>query len=208
MKKPNYIFETNVSNKDARSDIPKIMVAHTTEGPNKKGLDDVKGISSYFDNPSVQASSTIVTDGEGNTARLMPDSAKPWTQASYNSVSLSIENIGYASTTRNEWFKLYHNQLKANAYQFAYWSHLHKIPLRRAVTLFGGVQRTGIASHKQLGSYGGGHSDPGRGYPFKYVIWLARYYKLKATRPNSKAFRKAKKKVNNIRKHYRIAPVK
>ena len=198
----------NVSNQSARTDSIKILVLHTTEGPNSKGLGDLKGIASYFDNPSVEASSTIVVDGEGFSARLMSDSAKPWTQASYNSVSLSIENIGYASTSKEDWFDKYHNQLATNAKWLAFWSDKYGIPLRKAITLSGGVQRTGVATHSQLGQYGGGHSDPGSGYPLKYILKLARYHKLKANAPNSKKFKRAKNSVNKIRKHYGIEEVK
>lgn len=202
VQEPKVRVRENVANQSARSDAPKILVIHTTEGPNSKGLGDLQGIAAYFDNPSVQASSTIVVDGEGHSARLMSDQAKPWTQASYNSVSLSIENIGYAATTREDWFKNYHNQLATNAKWLAYWSDEWDIPLRKAITISGGVQRTGVASHKQLGQYGGGHVDPGAGYPINYVIKLARYHKLKAKAPNSKRFKRARNKVNKIRKHY------
>lgn len=204
VKEPHHKVNMNVVNQSARTDSIKIMVKHTTEGPNSKGLGDLKGLSDYFNIPSVQASSTIVVDGEGFSARLMSDSAKPWTQSSYNSVSLSIENIGYAATDKEDWFENYHNQLATDAKQFAYWSEEHGIPLRRAITISGGVQRTGVATHKQLGQYGGGHVDPGNGYPLKYVIWLARYHKLKAIAPKSRKFRKAKRQVNRIRKHYGI----
>jgi len=204
VKEPKHEVHANVVNQSQRTDTIKLLVIHTTEGPNKPGVSDVQGVADYFDNPAVEASSTIVVDGEGLSGRLMSDSAKPWTQASYNSQSLSIENIGYAATTRDDWFNKYHPQLVTNARQLAYWSDTHGIPLRRAITKLGGVQRSGVASHKQLGSYGGGHVDPGSGYPFRYVIWLARYYKLKDTKPNSRAFKKARKKVNGIRKHYGI----
>lgn len=204
MKQPKVEFRTDVVNRSSRNGSIKLMVIHTAEYPNKKGIDDLKWIANFFNTPSVQASSTIATDGQGNTARLMSDSAKPWTQSAYNSASLSIENIGYMKTTKDEWFKKYHDQLKANAKWIAYWSDKHDIPIRRAWTVGGGIQRSGVATHKQLGAAGGGHGDPGRGYPAGYVIKLARYYKLKEKRPNSDEFLRAKRQVNKIRKNYGI----
>lgn len=202
MKQPKVEFRKNVVNQSDRTDAIKLLVIHTAEYPNKEGIDDLKWIADFFDQTSTQASSTIATDGQGNTVRLMSDSAKPWTQASYNSQSLSVENIGYASTTKEEWFKKYHAQLAENARWIAYWSVKHDIPIRRAWTRLGGVQRTGVATHKQLGSHGGGHGDPGSGYPIRYVMKLARYYKLKEKAPRSKSFQKAKRQTNKIRKHY------
>ena len=208
VSQPKTVINASVANQSVRSGYPKILVIHTTEGPNSKGTGDLKGIASYFDRPEVEASSTIVVDGEGFSGRLMPDSSKPWTQASYNSVSLSIENIGYAATSKEDWFNKYHNQLETNAAWLAYWSDEWEIPLRRAITLSGGVQRSGVATHKQLGQYGGGHVDPGQGFPLKYILKLARYYKLKAKAPNSKRFKAARNSVNKIRRYYGIEEVK
>lgn len=208
VKQPKAKINRNVSNQSVRTDRIKLLVIHTTEGPNRDGLGDLEGLADYFDSPKSQVSSTVAIDGEGFSARLMPDASKPWTQASYNSVSLSIENIGYSATTRDEWFKKYPRQLAANSRWLAYWSDKHKIPLRRAVTLSGGVQKNGVATHKQLGVYGGNHGDPGRGYPIKYVLLLARYIKLKAKNPKSAKFKRVRKKVNRIRKHYNLKPLK
>lgn len=208
MRQPTTKLKTNVVNQSTRTAPIKLIVIHTAEYPNKPGIADLEWIADFFDNPSVQASSTIATDGQGNTARLMSDKAKPWTQAAYNSYSLSVENIGYSRTTREEWFDKYHKQLAANAKWIAYWSIKHKIPIRRAWTVGGGIQRSGVATHKQLGAAGGGHGDPGRGYPIKYVMKLARYYKLKSERPDSDAFKRARRQVNKIRKYYGINPVK
>ena len=205
---PSIEYRTNVNNQSTRSGKIKLLPIHTTESPNRSGIADIRGIAEYFDTPSVGASSTLVIDGAGSTGRLMRDRAKPWTQAAYNSYSLSIENIGYSSTTRKEWLKSYPHQLAANAKWLAYWSDKHQIPLRRAVTINGGVQRTGVATHKQLGSYGGNHGDPGQGFPIDYLIKLARYFKLRQTKPNSWKFRRARKQVNKIRKYWGLKELK
>lgn len=193
-----------VGNRSSRSGVvPKLIVLHTTEGHNRPGVSDLEGLASWFDNPAAQASSHIGNDAEGNDVRMVPDEEKAWTQANYNSLSLSIEQVGFAATNRDDWFREASHQLANSARWIAYWSTKYGIPIRRAWTVAGGVQRSGVASHKQLGSAGGGHYDPGTGYPFKYVLLLARFFQLQTTRHRGDAgLEKARRRVNRIRKHY------
>ena len=190
----------NVANQSARSAGGiSLIVLHTTEGHNRPGVGDLVDLANFFDNPAVEASSHVANDAEGHDARMVPDHRKAWTQSGYNSASLSIEQIGFAATTKAEWFKHAPHQLANTAKWIAYWHEEHDIPIRRAITLAGGIQRSGVASHKQLGSAGGGHVDPGGAYPMRYVLWLARYF---AAKPGSQARAKARRVANRIRKHY------
>lgn len=209
MSPANPTFTRFVRNQSSRDGaVPKLIVLHTTESHNRPGVSDLESLASFFDNPAVQASSHIANDAEGNDCRMVPDQMKAWTQANYNPVCLSIEQIGFAATTRDEWFQNASHQLANSARWIAHWSIARGIPIRRAVTLFGGVQRSGVASHKQLGSTGGGHVDPGSGYPFKYVLLLARFFRLQQTRKKGDAgLEKARRKVNRIRKHYGLKEV-
>ena len=184
-----------------------LIVLHTTEGHNVSGLNDLKGLGSWFDNPSAQASSHVGNDAEGHDARYVPDHDKAWTQASYNRVALSIEQIGFASTNRKEWFSKARHQLANTAKWIAYWSKTHHVPIRRAWTRNGYVIRSGIATHKQLGVAGGGHHDPGTAYPMQYVLWFARYFKEKEAGRNGFRFKRARNKTNKIRKHYGLKPL-
>ena len=199
--------EFNVANQSDRTADPRIIVLHTTQGHNRPGLSDLQGLASYFDNPANQVSSHVANDAEGHDARFVPDHRKAWTCAAYNSLSLNIEQIGFARpgtpAGRRAWFDEAAHQLANTARWIAYWSRYHGIPIRRAVTIAGGVQRSGVASHSQLGSAGGGHSNPGSSYPMNYVLWLARYFKLRELgRTDSRAFKRARRKANRIRRHY------
>lgn len=197
-----------VGNRSSRGGVrPSLIVLHSTESHNRPGVSDLEGLASFFDGP-VQASSHIANDAEGNDIRMVPDEEKAWTQANYNPSSLSIEQIGFAATTRDEWYRGASRQLANSARWIAYWSLKHGIPIRRAWTVAGGIQRSGVASHRQLGASGGGHTDPGTGYPFKYVLLLARFFRLKETRAKGDAdLEKARRKVNKIRNHYGLKPV-
>jgi hypothetical protein len=190
----------NRSSRDGRD--PGLIVLHTTEGTNRTGITDLAGLAAFFDNPAVQASSHVANDGEGHDARLVPDREKAWTCSNDNSFTLNIEQIGFASTSRRDWFKQYSHQLANTARWIAYWSEKWDIPIRRGIAPAGILIRKGVASHKQLGILGGGHWDPGPSYPMRYVLALARYLKLKEKRPQSGECDRARHKVNRIRRNY------
>lgn len=141
------------------------MVLHTSEGGGT-----ALGLRDYFNQSGVEASSHKAVDQTGDSVTMVPDSEKAWTQAAYNPGSLSIEQIGYASTTHDQWVRGHHNQLCRVARILAGWSIAHDIPLRNSVA-------HGVCQHKDLGAEGGGHSDCGPGYPMKYVLHWARYFR-------------------------------
>lgn len=190
----------NRSSRDGRR--PELIVIHTTEGTNRPGITDLSGLVSFFDQASTQASSHVANDGEGHDARLVPDTEKAWTCSNDNAFTLNLEQVGFASTTREQWFKLYSHQLANTARWAAYWSERWDIPLRRGVAPAGILIRKGVASHKQLGIRGGGHWDPGPSYPMRYVLLMARYYVLKEKRPHSLDYDKVVRKLNRIRRRY------
>jgi N-acetylmuramoyl-L-alanine amidase-like protein len=155
----------NVRNQSSRNGVkPRIMVLHTTESHNRPGVGDLQGLASWFDNPAAQASSHIGNDAEGNDIRMVPDDAKAWTQAAYNSIALSIEQIGHAS--QSSWPRA---QLENTARWLAHWSRKYDIPLVRSTA-------RGVCQHKDLGAAGGGHHDCGPNYPLADVLRMARAF--------------------------------
>jgi hypothetical protein len=171
---PRPDLRTNVRNQSSRGGArPRLIVIHTTESVNRRGVTDIRGIVAWFNSSRSQASSHVVNDGEGRDARLVPDSRKAWTQGAFNAVALSIEQVGRASTSRSTWLRSYRRQLDNTALWIAYWSRTHGIPVRRGATRGCGVVRSGVVSHNQLGC-GNTHTDPGPGYPWDYVLRRAR----------------------------------
>lgn len=148
----------------------QLIVLHDTEGANIKGVSDLKGLGDWFDKPAAQASAHVGVDAEGHSARFVDDASKAWHVAFYNSVSLGVEQVGFA--TQRSWPNA---QVEEVARWIARWADLHNIPIRKGkVSSDGRVLRSGVVLHSQLGSLGGGHHDPGKHYPFKQVLRLAR----------------------------------
>lgn len=174
--RPNVVISEGVSNQSTRDAVPtNLIVLHSTESHNRPGNADLAAIVGWFDNPEAEASAHVIVDADGNSARCVGDGSKAWSCRDYNSASLNIEQIGFASQGGRVWR---HNwkELRETARWIAQWSlHFH-IPIRRGIAEGGGVVRSGIVTHKQLGLFGGGHVDPG-GYPVKRVLTLARLYK-------------------------------
>lgn len=197
-----------VANHSSRDGVrPGMIVIHTTEGADHKGIVDLSGLGSFFDQSSVQASSHVANDKEGNDARFVRDGDKAWTCSEDNPFTLNIEQIAFARTARHDWYEDRWRQLDNTARWIAYWSEKYDIPIRRGVAPAGILLRKGVASHKQLGISGGGHWDPGPGFPMKYVLLRARLTVARAKNPRSRSARLLTRRVNRIRKHYGLPAV-
>jgi N-acetylmuramoyl-L-alanine amidase len=160
---PRPRISASVVNQSSRNGVkPRLIVLHTTEGHNRPGLSDLRGLVSFFDNPSSQVSSHVANDAEGNDARIVPDERKAFTQAAFNSVSLSIEQIGFASQSQFP-----DAQLRNTARWIAHWSRKFGIPITHSTS-------HGVCQHKDLGLQGGGHQDCGPNYPLAKVLSIAR----------------------------------
>jgi N-acetyl-anhydromuramyl-L-alanine amidase AmpD len=161
--RPHESFVLSVPNQSARAvRTPTLIVLHTTESSQAAGVADLRAIGAWFSNPRAQASSHVCVDGDGNSAQFVADARKAWAQASYNSIALSIEQIGRASQG-----EFPDAQLHKTAQYIAYWSRKYGIPIRKSTS-------HGVCQHKDLGVAGGGHVDCGPKYPFDKVLALAR----------------------------------
>jgi hypothetical protein len=174
--RPRVVYRRRSPNQSSRRGVrPRLIVIHSTESSNIRGSSrDLRGVADYLCRPSVQASSHVITDGDGNSARLVDDRAKAWTCAHYNGVSLNIEQIGRAASER--WTR---DEIRETARWVARWSKMYGIPIRQGAVRDGRVVRSGVVTHKQLGRLGGGHVDPGPRYPFTAMLRLARFYRGK-----------------------------
>lgn len=176
--KPNVVVRNDVACQSSRLDSPILLIVlHDTEGGNvPHSARDLEGLGNYFDNIKTQASSHVAVDQDGNSARYVKDTMKAWTQyPHYNLISLSIEQIGFAN---EDWrSKDKEAERHETARWIAYWSKRHGIPIRKGkVAPSGGVIRTGVVQHSDLGALGGGHHDCGPSYPVDWVLRRARKY--------------------------------
>lgn len=179
--KPDY--ERIVGNQSSRDGVrPRLIVLHTTTDPdgggpyfwNQRGLRDLKRLGAWFDNPRSAVSAHVANDAQGHDARYVRDRRKAWSVVAFNSVSLNIEQIGTDEYSKRKWLRQREPQLKNTARWIAHWHRRWGIPIYRARVAGSTVLRSGVATHAQLGSAGGGHHDPGPGYPIGHVLRQAR----------------------------------
>lgn len=171
---PDVVVRMNVACQSSRNGTrPLIIVLHSTESQNiPDSIRDLQGIGDFFNRLATQASSHVATDADGQSARYVPDDRKAWTCAGFNPVSLNIEQIGLAA--QKEWKVA---ELRETARWIAHWSLAHGIPITPGAVSGSHVTRAGVVYHSQLGSFGGGHSDPGGGYPLEKVLDYAFAYR-------------------------------
>lgn len=144
------------SNKSSRNGTRiKVIVLHATEG-------SYDGAVSWLCSPQSNASAHLVISKTGNTTRLVADADKAWHVAADNPFTLGIEQEGYTSQT--SWPDA---QLREVAQWVAFWAHKYDIPITHSTT-------AGVCRHSDLGQHGGGHGDPGAGYPLDRVLAMAR----------------------------------
>lgn len=157
---------------DRTAQIDKVVI-HTTESSDRDGRSDVDAVHDWFDNPASRASSHVIVDSGGHSTTCVPDGDKAWTQAAFNSESLSIELIGFSSLPRWRWLKRT-RQLKKAAKFTAFWCRKYDIP---AQFIGGHTGDSGITGHSYLGEAGGNHGDPGAGFPWERFMRYVRYYR-------------------------------
>lgn len=150
---------------------PTLIVIHVTAGHNRPGIGDLQGLGAWFATKASQVSSHVATDNEGNSARFVHDSDKAWHVAAYNRMSLGLEQVAPGDGT-----EITRDMYRETARWVARWSKMYGIPIRKAVVSDGSVVKAGVIRHSELGSLGGGHSDPGE-YDMHAMLSLARFYR-------------------------------
>lgn len=148
------------------------IVIHAAVMHNVPGVKDLASLGNYFHHSSSEVSSHSACDNGGHSARFVVDHLKAWHCAGFNSQMLGLEQI-IPGDGREITQALYEEAAR----WCALWSREHGIPLQRGIVRGARIVRPGVFSHKQLGSVGGGHVDPGPHYSMDHVIKLARRYK-------------------------------
>jgi hypothetical protein len=146
-----------VRNQSSRNGQPVLLfVTHFTVSTDS-GWTGVLGNVKWFDTSAAQASSNYIIDRKiGACAYTVPETAKAWAQAGFNSVSNSVEvtargNEGVflpKGPGRQRWLDLAHHEHQAFG-----------LPYRRGKVSGCKVVLTGFVEHADLGSCGGGHTD-------------------------------------------------
>lgn len=157
-------------NFSVRNSAVSTVVLHTAEGASS-----IEGLGAFFSRPSSGVSSHVgIDDSPGRVGEYVRRGFKAWTASAANPWSVQAELCGFARWSRDEWMT--HPAMLANT---AAWigeeCAVFGIPivgLDPAGAQAPGVK--GVCQHADLGRMGGGHWDCGPGFPFEYVLEMAR----------------------------------
>lgn len=139
---------------------PMVIVLHDCESDGS-GPAYLNGIFGFLDREGLSVHACIAKDGATGYAA---DANVKCRHAPPNTGKVGIEQAGFASFTREQWLARPH-QLHATAQLVAWYSYRWNIPITHNTT-------HGVCMHVDLPE--GGHHDPGHGYPFAYVLDLAK----------------------------------
>jgi hypothetical protein len=145
-----------------------LIVLHSAEGALT-----IESLGGYFAQGSVQASSHVGIDDKVNTiGEFVKRDKKAWTQAAYNPIGVSVELCAFANWDTAEWMR-HSNMLDNVAKWIAEESAAFGIPIVKLGWYDAQNGGRGVCYHSDLGAAGGGHSDPGPGFPIDYVLTMA-----------------------------------
>ena len=147
----------------------RLIVVHTAEG-----AQTYQDLGRYFQTPGLEASSHVGIDSTpGTIGEYVRRSDKAWTVASYNPVSVNAELCAFADWTTDQWFQ--HPAMLENCGRWiAEEAAALGIPIVRLSASEAQGSGRGVCGHVDLGSAGGGHHDPGPGFPWNHVLSIAR----------------------------------
>ena len=152
-----------------RSGSVRLIVLHTTEGATT-----IESLANWFANPSAQVSSHVGADNhrQGTIAEYVKRDRAAWAQGNYNGVSVCIEMCTPAGAangwSRDYWLSKQGWMLDNTAAWIAEEAKIYGIPIVKlsASQATGGGR--GLCGHVDLRPQD--RTDPGKGFPWDYVI--------------------------------------
>lgn len=146
----------------------RLIVIHTMEG--FTGTNGAYDCAKYFQGDVGASSHVCIDNNRGRIWECVNRANGAWTQCNFNSVSVSAEQSGYASWSRDYWLNNRENELRNTADWIAEEAKKFGIPIRALTAGEAQGGGKGVCQHRDLGSTGCGHSDCGNGYPMDQVI--------------------------------------
>jgi len=150
----------------------RLIVIHSMEG--FTGANGAYDCAKYFQTDCGASSQVCIDNNRGKVWECVTRGNGSWTQCQYNSVSVSCEQSGYASWSRDYWLNNREPQLRNIAEWIAEESSHFGIPIQDLTASQAQGGSWGVCYHSELGSAGCGHSDPGGGWPIDKVLEWAR----------------------------------
>ena len=149
---------------------PRLLVVHTAEGATT-----YQSLGRFFQTPGNNSSHVGTDDTVGTVGQYVTREWASWTVASYNHVAVNNELCAFAAWTPQEWER--HPVMLDNCAQWiAEESIALGIPIVRLTAAQAQGSGHGVCGHVDLGAAGGGHHDPGPGFPWSRVIIAAQQY--------------------------------
>jgi peptidoglycan hydrolase-like protein with peptidoglycan-binding domain len=148
----------------------RLIVLHTAEGALT-----YESLGNYFKSSSSGVSSQVgIDDKRGKIGEYVTRGNKAWTQGNANPVAVSAEMCAFASWSNSTWRNSHNNMLLNTADWIKEEAAKFGIPITKLTPSQAQGSGRGVCQHRDLGSWGGGHSDCGDGFPIDYVLDLAR----------------------------------
>jgi hypothetical protein len=146
-----------------------LIVLHTAEGARS-----YQELGNFFANPASGVSSHVgIDDTAGIVGEYVRRDYKAWTQGNANPCSVAAELCAFAAWSGGEWGQ--HGAMLSNA---AAWvaeeSAAFGIPIVKLTPAEAQGGGRGVCQHRDLGTWGGNHSDCGNGFPIDQVLEEAR----------------------------------
>jgi len=159
----------------------RLIVVHTAEGART-----IESLGNFFASSSAQVSShTGIDDKRGKIGEYVKRPNKAWTASEFNPVAIQTELCGFASWSTNEWRNNHDNMLRNCADWIAEEAKYYGLPITQLSASQAQGSGRGVCGHNELGARGGGHWDPGPGFPWDYVLDLARGSSPEPSQPDS-----------------------
>jgi len=144
----------------------RLIVLHTAEGART-----IESLGSFFASSSAGVSSHAGADDKANTiGEYVKRSNKAWTAANANPVAVQIELCGFVSWSPSEWTNNHKEMLNNCAKWIAEEAKQYGIPIVKLNSSQAQGSGRGVCQHRDLGTWGGNHSDCGNNFPMDDVI--------------------------------------
>lgn len=146
--------------------LPVRIVLHDTECCDAPGFTELAAVAKYWVNTGLGYGAHFVVDKAGNVAQCADPDRIMWAVENRNSGTVHIELIGF-STYGALWWKR-PKQLAKVAKLIAWLNAEYGIPIEHDPD-------RGVSGHREQPKQT--HTDPGRVFPYKLLLTLARRYR-------------------------------
>ena len=147
---------------------PVRIVIHTTECNDAPGIRELQAVLNFWQRQDRGLGAHVLIDKDGASAKAAEFNQVCWAVKGANTGTIHFELIGFARFLPQVWW-LRIRQLNKLAKWIAYLNLSYGIPIERSI-------KAGIAGHYEFP--GNDHTDPGKFFPWKYVLRRARQFRV------------------------------